>query len=53
MHNQETLNMKGELTIERFDIDGTLVEKRKVPNLVVSSGKNLMISRLLLIMILI
>ena len=39
--------MKGELTIERFDINGTLVEKRKVPNLVVSSGKNLMISRLL------
>ena len=47
MYNQETLNMKGELTIERFDISGMLVEKRKIPNLVVSGGKNLMISRLL------
>jgi hypothetical protein len=47
MLNQESLNIKGELTIERFDISGQLVEKRKIPNLVVSSGKNLMISRLL------
>lgn len=47
MYNQETLSMKGELTIDRFDSFGKLVESRKIPNLVVSAGKNLMISRLL------
>jgi hypothetical protein len=47
MFNQENISMKGELTIERFDISGQLVEKRKIPNLVVTSGKSLMISRLL------
>ena len=47
MFNQENLAMKGELTIDRYDITGQLVEKRKIPNLVVTSGKALMISRLL------
>lgn len=47
MFNQENLAMKGELTIDRYDITGQLVEKRKIPNLVVTAGKALMISRLL------
>lgn len=47
MFNQENLAMKGELTIDRYDITGHLVEKRKIPNLVVTAGKALMISRLL------
>lgn len=47
MFTQENLSIKGELTIDRFDVTGQLVEKRKIPNLIVSSGKNLMISRLL------
>ena len=47
MITQENISMKGELTVDRFDVDGKLVEKRKIPNLIVTSGKNLMISRLL------
>ena len=47
MFTQENLSIKGELTIDRFDVTGQLIEKRKIPNLIVSSGKNLMISRLL------
>lgn len=47
MLTQENLAMKGELTIDRYDFSGKLVEKRKIPNLVVTAGKTLMISRLL------
>lgn len=47
MFNQETISMKGELIIDRYDFTGQLVEKRKIPNLVVTAGKSLMISRLL------
>jgi len=47
MLTQENISMKGELTIDRFDVNGQLIEKRKIPNLIVSAGKNLMISRLL------
>jgi hypothetical protein len=47
MLTQENISMKGELTIDRFDVNGQLIEQKKIPNLIVSSGKNLMISRLL------
>jgi hypothetical protein len=47
MFTQENISMKGELTIDRFDVNGQLIEKRKIPNMIVSTGKNLMISRLL------
>lgn len=47
MFNQENLAMKGELIIDRYDFTGQLVEKRRIPNLVVTAGKTLMISRLL------
>ena len=47
MFNQENLAMKGELIIDRYNFTGQLVEKRRIPNLVVTAGKTLMISRLL------
>lgn len=44
---KENLSMTGKLIIDRFDANGNLLEQRNIPNLIVTTGKNLMISRLL------
>jgi hypothetical protein len=46
MNLQENLGIKGELTISVFDRDGNLKEAKKVPNLVVTVGKNYIASRM-------
>jgi len=46
MNLQEDLKMKGELTISVFGRDGNLKEAIKVPNLVVTTGKNYIASRM-------
>lgn len=46
MIEREEINMKGELTIVKTDING-IVETRTIPNLVVTAGKEYMISRML------
>lgn len=46
MNLQETLGIKGELTISVFDRNGNLKEAKKVPNLVVTVGKNYIASRM-------
>jgi hypothetical protein len=38
-HN-ENLKATGKVHVQRFNAEGTLVEERNVPNLVVTSGKN-------------
>lgn len=43
---QETLKPTGELVIVLRDQNGNIKEERKVPNLVVTSGKNLIASRI-------
>lgn len=46
MIEREEINMKGELTITKTDING-VVETRTIPNLVVTAGKTYMISRMI------
>lgn len=46
MNLQETLGITGELTISVFDRNGNLKEAKKVPNLVVTVGKNYIASRM-------
>jgi hypothetical protein len=46
MNLQENLKASGELTISVFDRDGNLKEAKKVPNLVVTVGKNYIASRM-------
>ena len=46
MNLQENLKAHGELTISVFDRDGKLKEAKKVPNLVVTVGKNYIASRM-------
>lgn len=46
MNLQENLKMKGELTIQVFDRQGNLKSAQKVPNLVVTAGKNYIASRM-------
>ena len=46
MNLQENLKMKGELTIQVFDRQGNLKKATKVPNLVVTTGKNYIASRM-------
>jgi hypothetical protein len=46
MNLQENLKMKGELTIQVFDRQGNLKTATKVPNLVVTAGKNYIASRM-------
>jgi hypothetical protein len=43
---KETLKPTGELVIVLRDKDGNIKEQRKIPNLVVTSGKNLIASRI-------
>lgn len=47
MIEKDELNMKGELTIIKTDINGVVTDTRVVPNLVVTAGKTFMISRML------
>ena len=42
----EHVKVVGQLTIEHFDEFGEIIEKRIIPNLVVTTGKNLIASRL-------
>jgi hypothetical protein len=46
MNLQENLKASGELTITVFDRNGNLKEAKKVPNLVVTVGKNYIASRM-------
>ena len=46
MNLQENLRAHGELTISVFDRSGNLKEAKKVPNLVVTVGKNYIASRM-------
>ena len=46
MNLQENLKAHGELTISVFDRSGNLKEAKKVPNLVVTVGKNYIASRM-------
>jgi hypothetical protein len=46
MNLQENLKASGELTISVFDRSGNLKEAKKVPNLVVTVGKNYIASRM-------
>lgn len=46
MNLQENLKAHGELTISVFDRNGNLKEAKKVPNLVVTVGKNYIASRM-------
>ena len=46
MNLQENLKMVGELTIQVFDENGDLKSATKVPNLVVTNGKNYIASRM-------
>ena len=46
MNLQENLKANGELTISVFDRNGTLKSAKKVPNLVVTVGKNYIASRM-------
>lgn len=46
MNLQENFGIKGELTISVFDRNGNLKEAKKVPNLVVTVGKNYIASRM-------
>lgn len=42
----EQLYIKGEVTIIKYDIDGNITDKRKIPNMVVTIGKNFIASRM-------
>jgi hypothetical protein len=42
----ESISLKGTLSIELFDGNGNLKEKRDLQNLVVSTGRNFVVSRL-------
>lgn len=44
--NESTMSVKGAVMIERFDESGSLVEKREIKNLVVTVGKNFIVSRM-------
>jgi hypothetical protein len=46
MNLQENLSMKGELTVTVFDRAGNVKSAMKVPNLVVTAGKNYIASRM-------
>lgn len=46
MNLQETLKMKGELTVVVKDSNGNVKEERHIPNLVVTAGKNHIASRM-------
>lgn len=46
MNLQENLSMKGELTVTVFDRSGNVKSAMKVPNLVVTAGKNYIASRM-------
>ena len=46
MNIQENLNPTGMVTISHFNSDGDLINKFQVPNLVVTSGKNYIASRI-------
>lgn len=46
MNLQENLGIKGELTISVFDRNGNLKSAQHVPNLVVTTGKNYIASRM-------
>jgi hypothetical protein len=46
MNLQENLSMKGELTVTVFDRAGNIKSAMKVPNLVVTAGKNYIASRM-------
>jgi len=46
MNLKENLKMAGELTIQVFDQNGNLKSATKVPNLVVTNGKNYIASRM-------
>ncbi|AKF86230.1 hypothetical protein SAMN05443572_103359 [Myxococcus fulvus] len=41
MNGKETQGMNGVLTLELLNLDGTLMERRKVPNLITIAGKRL------------
>ena len=43
----EQLSIKGEVTIIKYDIDGNITDKRKIPNMVVTAGKNFIASRII------
>ncbi len=43
---QDTLNMKGELTVTLFDEQGNVKDQRAIKNLVVSAGKTFIASRM-------
>ena len=42
----EQFSIKGEVTIIKYDIDGNITDKRKIPNLVVDAGKEFIASRM-------
>ena len=46
MNLQETMKVKGELSIVVRDIDGNIKQTLHVPNLVVTNGKNYIASRM-------
>lgn len=43
----EQFSIKGEVTIIKYDIDGNITDKRKIPNLVVDAGKEFIASRMI------
>jgi len=47
MDVKEQLKMTGALTIVKTNADGVIVDKRHIPNLVVTTGKNYIISRMI------
>ena len=47
MNVHEQLKMVGELTIVKTDSTGKIIDKRHVPNLVVTTGKEFIVSRML------
>ena len=42
----EQISIKGEVTIIKYDIEGNITDKRKIPNMVVTTGKNFIASRM-------
>lgn len=47
MNVNEQLKMTGELTIVKTDSTGRIIDKRHIPNLVVTTGKEFIVSRML------
>jgi len=47
MFGKEMLKITGKLTIEKFDLNGILLETIEIPNMIVDAGKNHILLRLL------